>query len=79
MPDKGMTDMLDERDNHTLRLLREQMAALRTDMANVKDDITVLTGITLRIDGTINREFRGIGQRLGQLAERISKLESAQP
>jgi hypothetical protein len=55
--------------------LHHEMREMRDDMANVKDGITVLTGITLRIDGTVSRQFRAMEQIVSKLAEPVGRLE----
>lgn len=69
----------------TLDLLGEQMLHLREEMRAVRDDITVLTGIAIRLEGAVQGltvELRGMrsqqarGEReANSLASRVGRLE----
>ena len=65
--------------------LREEMRAFHGEMRSVRDDITVLTGIAIRLEGAVQGltvELRGMrsqqarGEReVGSLAGRVDSLE----
>jgi hypothetical protein len=59
---------------------RDQMNAFREEMASFRDDMTVLTGMTMRLDGSLTCllvEVRGMHSRQTRLENRIKRLEEA--
>jgi hypothetical protein len=55
------------------RLLND-VADLRADNRAVRDDITVLTAMTMRVDKSLGR----VNDRLDRIDDRIRKLEDAE-
>jgi len=58
--------------------LQHAIQILQRDVRQIRDDITVLTGISIRLEGAIGGltiEMRGIRDHIGHLGERLLKLE----
>jgi hypothetical protein len=74
----------------TLQFIGERLAAIQGEQSNIRidlgdlkkaiadlnDDMKVLTAIVLRLDGSTGREFRSIHEQMGRLAERVRQLET---
>ena len=55
-----------------------EMARFREDMGGFKDDMTVLTAITMRVEGSLSAlttEIRAMHSRHARLERRVEKLE----
>ena len=64
----------------TLEFLARQQARLLDEMASFRDDMTVLTAIVIRIDGTLTAllaENRAVHSQHARLANRVRALEGA--
>jgi hypothetical protein len=50
----------------------------RTDMASLRDDMSVLTAVILRLDGTVNapQETRATHSQIARMNGRIRKLRT---
>ncbi|WP_428535747.1 hypothetical protein [Rhodopila sp.] len=62
-----------------LSLIGHQLKQLLTDVGGLRDDITVLTAITMRLDGTqtaLLTEVRAIHSQHSRLANRVRALET---
>ena len=60
--------------------LARQQARLLDEMASFRDDISVLTAIVIRIDGTLTAllaENRAVHSQHARLANRVRTLEGA--
>jgi hypothetical protein len=65
----------------TLEFLARQQAKILDEMASFRDDMTVLTAITMRLEGSMTgliTEVRAMHSRHGRLERRVEKLEKAQ-
>lgn len=63
-----------------LNFLAKQLDRVLTDTRQLRDDMTVLTGIVIRLDGSMNgviQEMRGIRDQIAHMNRRIEKLEEA--
>ena len=80
--------MTTEPESHTLawmRRLDEKLDQLATEVrefrADIKGDVTVLTGIVLRLEGRdsgLPLELAGMRQQLAGLQRRVDQLEASQ-
>ena len=80
--------MTTEPESHTLawmRRLDEKLDQLATEVrefrADIKGDVTVLTGIVLRLEGRdsgLPIELAGMRQQLAGLQRRVDRLEASQ-
>ena len=80
--------MTTEPESHTLawmRRLDEKLDQLATEVrefrADIKGDVTVLTGIVLRLEGRdsgLPLELAGMRQQLAGLQRRVDRLEASQ-
>jgi hypothetical protein len=64
--------------NVELGLITRQLSTLMDRVATVQDSITVLTGMTQRLDGTVEglaTEFRGMYSILNRMNDRVRTLE----
>lgn len=62
-----------------LTLLARQQQQLLTEMRGMRDDLTVLTAIVMRQDGTLSAlltEVRAMHSQHSRLANRVRELES---
>ena len=62
-----------------LRLVGHQLKQLLTDVGGLRDDVAVLTAITMRQDSTLTAlltEVRAIHAQHGRLANRVRALET---
>jgi hypothetical protein len=67
-------------DAVTLEFLARQMERMLTELASFRDDMAVLTAITLRVDGSMTallQEVRAVHTQIGRMNDRIRKLEDA--
>lgn len=70
--------MSDTPDNVDIRLVSRQLERVLTRLGAIEDQITVLTGMAIRHDGSLNglaTEFRGLAQALNRADHRLRKLE----
>lgn len=66
----------------TLEFVARQLDRVLDQIGTMRDEITVLTGITMRLDGAIEGltvEMRGLYRLHSRLENRIRKLEEAGP
>ena len=64
-----------------LPLLAKAVDILQRDARQVRDDITVLTGIAIGLEGAMSgltQELRGIHSQFAHMNERVRKLEDAE-
>lgn len=64
-----------------LPLIAEAVKVLQRDVRKLRDDMTVLTGIAIRLEGTamgLVEEIRGMRGQIGDLRERVDALEGIQ-
>jgi uncharacterized protein YoxC len=64
-----------------LGLIARQQRQLLDQMNTLRDDMTVLTAIVMRLDGTVAglvQEIRAIHSQHGRLANRVRALEDRQ-
>jgi len=62
----------------TLEFIGKQLATLISDVGQLRDEMTVLSGITRRLDGTVSGlidEIRGLSRLYDRLDRRIRELE----
>ena len=62
----------------TLELLARQLERVLTRLVAIEDQVTVLTGMAIRHDGSLNglaTEFRGLVQATNRADHRLRKLE----
>jgi len=60
--------------------LASQLDRVLNRLGAVEDQITVLTGTTIRLDGAVNRlaaEMRGMVQSINRIEHRLRKVEDA--
>jgi hypothetical protein len=65
-------------ENADLNFLMRQGERLIADVASMRDDLTVLTAIELRLDGTLTallQETRATHTQIARMNDRIRKLE----
>lgn len=58
-----------------------QIERLTTGLASIRDDMAVLTAITMRIDATMNglfQEMRATHTQIGHMNDRIRRLQDAE-
>jgi predicted nuclease with TOPRIM domain len=58
--------------------LTRQNERILTELGSLRDDITVLTGIAIRLEGALDGltvEVRGLRSKLDRLDQRVRKLE----
>jgi hypothetical protein len=63
----------------TLEFLSRQQTKLLEEMASFRDDMTVLTAITMRLEGSVTAlitEVRAMHSRHARLERRVEKLET---
>ena len=66
----------------TLDFLARQLDRVLDRIGAVEDQITVLTGIAIRLDGAVQGlavEMRGLAQSVSRIEHRLRKLEEAAP
>jgi predicted nuclease with TOPRIM domain len=59
--------------------LARQNERILTELGSLRDDITVLTGIAIRLEGGLDGltvEVRGLRSKLDRLDQRVRKLEA---
>lgn len=62
----------------TLEFLAKQQETILTRLGTIEDQITVLTGIAMRLDGSVGglaTEVRGMYRLVERLEHRVRKLE----
>ncbi len=62
--------------------IARQQRAILAELGGVRDDMSVLTAIELRLDGTMTallNEARAMHSRHGRLANRVRGLEGSKP
>jgi len=60
--------------------LASQLERVLNRLGAVEDQITVLTGITVRLDGAVNglaTEMRGLVQSINRIEHRLRRVEDA--
>lgn len=60
-------------------LILRAIEVLQRDMRRTRDDMTVLTGIVIRLEGGMTglvEEMRGLRDKAGHLDARVGKLEA---
>lgn len=65
----------------TLEFIARQLDRVITENASIRDDLRVLTAITLRVDSTVTgllTEMHAIHISMNRMNDRIRKLEEAQ-
>jgi hypothetical protein len=65
-----------------LTLLLKQQGQMLNEMADFRDQLTVLTAICMRVEasvGSLTVEVRAMHSRHDRLARRVTDLEAAQP
>jgi hypothetical protein len=65
----------------TLDFLARQQSRILDEMASFRDDLTVLTAITARVEASVSAlitETRAMHSRHARLERRVEKLEKAQ-
>lgn len=63
----------------TLEFLGEQMVRMREDIASLRDDMTVLTGIAMRVDSSLQGltvELRGVHRHQSRLARHDADIDA---
>jgi hypothetical protein len=63
-------------------VLASQLERVLNRLGAVEDQITVLTGMTIRLDGAVNglaTEMRGLVQSINRIEHRLRKVEDAGP
>lgn len=63
----------------TLGFLGRQLDRVITEIASLRDDMTVLTAIVMRMDGTMTgllTETRAVHAQISRIAERVRKIEN---
>ena len=66
----------------TLDFLARQLDRVLDRIGAVEDQITVLTGIAIRLDGAVQGlavEMRGLAQSVSRIEHRLRKVEEAAP
>jgi hypothetical protein len=66
----------------TLDFLTRQLDRVLDRIGAVEDQITVLTGIAIRLDGAVQGlavEMRGLAQSASRIERRLRKVEEAAP
>jgi hypothetical protein len=66
----------------TLDFLARQLDRVLDRIGAVEDQITVLTGIAIRLDGAVQGlavETRGLAQSVSRMEHRLPKVEEAAP
>jgi hypothetical protein len=61
-------------------LLMSQLERVLNRLGAVEDQITVLTGMTIRLDGAVNgltTEMRGLVQSIDRIEHRLRRVEDA--
>ena len=74
--------MSDEPPNVDLAYIGRALDRLTTEVASMRDDMTVLTAITMRLDGShtaLLTELRAMHAQQSRLAKRVRDLEAAKP
>ena len=64
----------------SLDFLASQLERVLNRLGAVEDQITVLTGMTIRLDGAVNglvTEMRGLVQSINRIEHRLRKVEDA--
>jgi hypothetical protein len=64
----------------SLDFLAGQLERVLNRLGAVEDQITVLTGMTIRLDGAVNgltTEMRGLVQSINRIEHRLRKVEDA--
>ena len=64
----------------TLEFLGRQIERVINDVANIRDDITVLTAISTRLETsvqTLTVEIRAMQRQFARMNDRVSRLEDA--
>ena len=62
----------------TLEFLARQQQRMLDEMASFRDDLTVLTAMVMRLDGTVGlvlTELRAMHSQHSRLANRVRRLE----
>jgi hypothetical protein len=66
----------------TLDFVTRQLDRVLDRIGAVEDQITVLTGIAIRLDGAVQGlsvEMRGLAQSVSRIEHRLRKVEEATP
>ena len=66
----------------SLDFLAGQLERVLNRLGAVEDQITVLTGMTIRLDGAVTglaTEMRGLVQSINRIEHRLRKVEDAGP
>ena len=66
----------------TLDFVTRQLDRVLDRIGAVEDQITVLTGIAIRLDGAVQGlavEMRGLAQSVSRIEHRLRKVEEAAP
>ena len=64
----------------SLDFLASQLECVPNRLGAVEDQITVLTGMAMRLDGAVNglaTEMRGLVQSINRIEHRLRKVEDA--
>ena len=65
-----------------LSLIVRQQRQLLSEMGSIRDDLTVLTAIVQRVDGTLAglvNEIRATHSQMSRMDRRVRELEARQP
>ena len=66
----------------TLEFLARQQQRVLDELSSFRDDMTVLTAMVMRLDGTVGlvlTELRAMHSQHNRLANRVRRLEERQP
>jgi hypothetical protein len=64
-----------------LTFLTRKIDRMMTEVASMRDDMSVLTAIVLRLDGTQSAtltEMRAVHTQIGRMNDRVRKLENSE-
>ena len=65
-----------------LNFIARQLDHLLTEVGSLRDDVRVLTAITMRLDGShsaLLQEMHASHQQIGRMLDRVRKLEERAP
>ena len=73
--------MSDQPENVDLAYIGRSLARLTTEVSSMRDDMAVLTAITMRLDGShtaLLTEIRALHSQQSRMANRVRELEGKQ-
>jgi hypothetical protein len=69
-------------DTVAIEFMGRQLDRVITEISSLRDDMTVLTAIVMRMDGTMTgllTETRAVHSQISRIAERVRKIEEVRP